>query len=114
VLELAEQETQSLRDLLKTPTPENFEIVTLKLGDLAAALQSFAQADATEKASSVDRAFLLRLPFEMAHVNRLLGAPVSLLEGLRVFRAQKFGSYDCLGQLRGFEPGIAARTVTDL
>ena len=114
MLELAEQETQSLRELLKNPTPENFEAVNQKLGDLAAALESVVQSNSVEKATAGDLAFLSRFPSEMAHVSRLLRAPVCFLEGLQLFRAQKFGSYDCLGRLRSFEAGSAAGTVTDL
>jgi hypothetical protein len=115
VIEFAEQETASLRELLKNPTPENFETVNQKLGGLVAALQSFIAEPPTKQIpNSRAIVFLSRLPSEMAHVRVLLQAPVRFLEGLALFRAQKFGSYNSQGQLRGLEQETSARTLTHL
>ena len=116
MLEDAEQQVAALKELLKSPTPENFEAANQKLTSLGAALQSFvSEPSAIQMRNAGDTAFLLRLPSEMAHIGLLLQAPINYLEGLTVFRAQKFGSYNREGQMKGlFGQETSARMITHL
>jgi hypothetical protein len=115
VLEYAEQQVAALKELLKTPTPENFEVANEKLSGLSIALQSFLSGlSAKEVGSAGDIAFLSRLPSEMAHVRLLFNAPVKYLEGLAIFRTQKFGSYNRQGEVKGLGQETSARTITHL
>jgi hypothetical protein len=115
VLEQAEQHVEELKELLKTPTPENFETANLKLASVLTALQSFAsESSAMEKPSTRDTAFLSRLSSEMAQVLRLFKGPVDYLQGLTLFRAQRFGSYNRVGELKGLGHEGSSRTITHL
>ena len=115
MLEDAEQQVGSLKELLKTPTPENFEAVTEKLAEVASALQSLIAAPSSiAKRNAKDTAFLTRLPSEMAHIHVLLKAPINYLEGLASYRVQKFGSYDRQGQMKGLGQESSSRTITQL
>lgn len=115
MLECAERQLASVKDLLKTPTPENFEEVGQQLTALLSALQTFLSASSTKELQNPQNtSFLRRLPSELAHIRVLLQAPVSFLEGLAVFRIQKFGSYNCQGEMRGLGQENSARTITHL
>ena len=115
MLEHAEQQAGKLIELLKDPTPESFEAVNQELAGLATALQAvLAEPSAKEKWSMKDSEFLSRLPAEMAHVRLLLQAPINFLEGLALFRTQKFGSYNRQGQMEGIGLETLARTSTHL
>lgn len=106
----AEQDLQTIRALLKVPTPDNFQSATQKLESLVLFLTS-AQALLAEKQNCDPAlaAFLRRLPAEMARIKILLEAPLTFFRGLKELRAQKFGSYDSSGNLRDFElQGIPA------
>jgi hypothetical protein len=104
VLEAAEQEVRNIRELLKSPTPENFEAANQKLGSVAAALEGIiAEPSAIKMRTASDIAFLFRLSSEMECVRLLLEAPIKLLEGLSHFRTQRFGSYNSQGQVKGFD-----------
>jgi hypothetical protein len=115
VFEDTEQQIGELKELLKTPTPENFEAANQKLAGVFMALQSAASEPSTlEKRSVGDLAFLSRLSSEMAQVLRLFRGPVDYLEGLLIFRAQKFGSYNRDGQLKSLSQESCSRTITHL
>jgi hypothetical protein len=115
VLEDAEQQVGSLKELLRTPTPENFEAANQKLAGLVSALQSFAaEPSAIAMRNAGDTAFLFRLSSDMAHIRVLLEAPIKYLEGLTFYRAQKFGSYNREGQMKGLGQQTSARTITHL
>lgn len=115
MLEEAEQHVGDLKELLKTPTPENFETANQKLASVFMALQSFASEPlAIDKRSARDIAFLSRLPSEMAHVLRLFKGPIDYLQGLALFRAQRFGSYNRDGELKGLGQDSCSRTITHL
>jgi hypothetical protein len=104
VLEAAEQEIKSIRELLKSPTPENFEAVNQKLGCVAAALEGMITEPSIIKTRSAsDTVFLSKLSSEMECVRLLLETPIKLLEGLSHFRMQRFGSYNAQGQVKGFD-----------
>lgn len=109
----AEQDLETIRALLKVPTPDNFQSATQKLESLVSFLSS-AQTILTEK-QSCDPAlatFLRRLPAEMARIKVLLEAPLNFFRGMKELRAQKFGSYDSSGNLKdvdlqGFPAGMS-------
>jgi hypothetical protein len=104
-----------MRELLKSPTPENFEAVNEKLTGLIAALQSFiANPSAIKSSEAKDAAFLSRLPSEMARIRLLLQSPVKFLQELTLFRVKKFGSYDRQGQVKGLDQEASTRTLTHL
>jgi pantoate kinase len=115
MLERAEQQLTSLKQLLKTPTPENFEVASQQLSTLASSLQAFlseATADKLREPRTV--AFFRRLPSEMTHIHLLLETPVKFLEELASFRIQQFGSYDREGQMKGLGQECLAHTITQL
>lgn len=115
MLEDAEQQLGSLKELLKTPTPENFEAANQNLSGLVSALQSLvAEPSAIAMRNARDKAFLIRLPSEMAHIGVLLQAPITYLQGLALYRAQKFGSYNCQGQMKGLGQETSASTIAHL
>lgn len=115
MLEETEQQVGHLKELLKTPIPENFEAANKKLGRVMAALQSLAsEPRCLEMRSHPDAAFLSRLPSDMAEILALYRAPVDYLEGLARFRAQKFGAYTCRGEMKGLGQESSARTITHL
>jgi hypothetical protein len=112
LFEHAEQQISDLKELLRTPTPENFEAANQKLAGLLTHLQSsVSEPSVIHQRETV---FLTRLPSEMAHIQALFQAPVNYLEGLAVFRAQKFGSYNRDGQIKGLGQENSARTITHL
>jgi hypothetical protein len=110
LLENAERQLGELQELLKNPTPENVEASIQKLAALLACLQEFAaEPQLREKRTAGDLSFLTRLPSEMRAVLQ-----VDYLQGLALFRAQMFGSYNREGLIKGLGQESSARTITHL
>jgi hypothetical protein len=115
VLEDAEQQVGELKELLKVPTPENFEAAHQKLTGVFHALQRFeSEPSAVQNLTASDTAFLSRLPSEMTQVLGLFKGPVDFLQGLALFRIQQFGSYSRDGELRGLSQESSTHTITHL
>jgi hypothetical protein len=115
LLENAERQLGELQELLKNPTPENVEASIQKLAALLACLQEFAaEPQLREKRTAGDLSFLTRLPSEMRAVLQLFKGPVDYLQGLALFRAQMFGSYNREGLIKGLGQESSARTITHL
>ena len=115
MLENAERQLGELQELLKCPTPENAEAAKGKLALLLAALQAFAaEPQLRENRTPGDLSFLTRLPSEMRAVLQLFKGPVDYLQGLALFRAQMFGSYNREGRIEGLGQESSARIITHL
>ncbi len=115
MIEDVEQQIRDLKELLKTPTPGNFEAANQKLTHLSTALQTLvSEPTMLNNGNAGDIALLSRLPGEMAHIHQLFQAPVKYLHGLALFRVQKFGAYNCQGQMNSLGQGSLARTITQL
>lgn len=115
MLEEAQQQVRELKELLKVPTPENFETANQKLTGIFQALQRFeCEASALQNPTAEDTAFLSRLPSEMTQVLELFKGPVDFLQGLALFRVHKFGSYSRDGELRGLSQESSSHTITHL
>jgi hypothetical protein len=115
VLENAERLLRELQELLKNPTPENVEAANERLAALLTALQAFAaEPQVREKRTPGELSFLTRLPSEMRAVLQLFKGPVDYLQGLALFRAQMFGSYNREGLIKGLGQESSARTITHL
>ncbi len=115
MLEDAEQQVGELKELLKVPTPENFEAANHKLGVVFHVLRDFAaELFAAPNVTPKDTAFLSRLPSELAQVQKLFQGPVDFLQGLAWFRAEKFGSYTREGELKSLVQGSDSRILAHL
>lgn len=113
--ELAEQDIQDIRRLLRTPTAENAAAVNRKLESVASFLTSVKTS--MEAGQSCDlslQKFLTRLPSEMSAISLLLKGPSEFFRRLNVLRASKFGSYEHTGALKSFEFETSSKTLIHL
>lgn len=115
MLEDAEQQVGELKELLKVPTPANFEAANQKLTGVFHALQRLeSEPSAVQNLTANDTAFLSRLPSEMTEVLSLFKGPVDFLQGLALFRIRSFGSYSRDGQMRGLSQESGSHTIAHL
>jgi len=104
MLELAEQELEQVRRLLRTPTPDTFPVLNQKLEFLVSFLTSVHTAAVAGKSCDArTRSFLSGISGDLPAIRLLLEGPAKLFEGLNAFRAESFGSYQRTGSIQGFE-----------
>ena len=92
---------QEIKQLLLSPTPENYEAATQKLDVLAVSLHSLTSIyPAGEKFDEPTRSFLSRLPDEIKRVQRLFEGPLEFHRGLNAERVSQLGAYDQYGDVK--------------
>ena len=116
MVEQIQIEVSEIRELVKTPTSENFQAANAKLESLASSLsQIYAARDTAALLSTPGiRDFLRSLPSEMARIRTLMEAPSSFYKALDNLRAVHFGAYERSGSMRSLETRPLARTVVHL
>ena len=115
MLKKLQSEVSEIRELVKTPTPENFQAANSKLESIAASLNGLSAESCRKVLSQPDtREFLRRLPAEMDRLRVLMEAPSIFYQGLENLRAAHFGAYERSGNLRSLETRSLARTVVHL
>lgn len=115
MIERTGREVKEIRNLLRTPTPENIALVNQKLELLASYLTSVKNGLSDGKTcDSKSRKILACLPTELSAIRVLLQGPVEFFRSLNALRAAKFGSYERTGTLRKFELEVRGKTLVHL
>jgi hypothetical protein len=109
----AEQQLQTIRKLLKTPTREHYAAAVPALEQLMRALRSWTRSlEDGVVVSPEERAFAEHVQKELASVRQLLDAPVRFFAGLNAAGAAGFGAYERSGTVQSLASG--KRTLAHL
>jgi hypothetical protein len=109
----ADQQLQTIRRLLKSPTREHYAAAVSALEQLMGTLQHWTRSlENGAVVSSEHRAFGAHLQKELAALRQLLDAPMRFFAGLDAAGAAGFGAYGRTGAVQNLASG--KRTLAQL
>jgi hypothetical protein len=109
----AEQQLQTIRRLLKTPTREHYAAAVPALEQLMGTLRSWTLSlEGGTPVSAQERAFGAYVQKELAALRQLLDAPMRFFAGLNAAGAAGFGAYERSGTIQNLASG--KRTLAHL